>query len=153
MSAPQLAILLSILGVAMLVAELLLPTHGLLGVLGVCSIFVSIGVCFVINRWLGLGVFMAVLAASPLVGAAFVKYWPRMLVGRKLVLQPTSQQRPPLAAQIGQTGVTVSDLRPMGECEFDGQRMEAISEYGLIGAGQRVRVVSINDRRPVVRVV
>jgi hypothetical protein len=43
----------------------------------------------------------------------------------------------------------------MGECEFDddGQRLEVISEHGMIPPGTKVKVVSIVNGRPAVRVI
>jgi membrane-bound serine protease (ClpP class) len=59
----------------------------------------------------------------------------------------------PLPVQIGEVGVAVSEMRPGGECEFAGRRLEAYSDHGIISAGTRVQVVSIDNRRPVVRAV
>jgi membrane-bound serine protease (ClpP class) len=52
---------------------------------------------------------------------------------------------------VGEEGTTLSELRPMGECDFAGRRLEAISEQGLIEPGQRVKVVALSDHRPVVQ--
>jgi len=95
-------------------------------------------------------------ALTPLVGAWLVNFWPRTRVGRQLVL-PSHDNAPrplePLPVQIGQTGTTISELRPMGTCEFAGQRIEAISDLGIIPRGQQIRVVNITNRRPTVRAI
>jgi membrane-bound ClpP family serine protease len=54
---------------------------------------------------------------------------------------------------VGQVGVAVTELRPMGECEFEEERMEAISERGIIRPGQSVKVVGARSGRPLVRAV
>jgi membrane-bound ClpP family serine protease len=74
-------------------------------------------------------------------------------VGRRIILQPLQTAPAPAAVAIGQTGVAVSELRPMGECDFGNQRIEVISELGMIQPGQKVKVVAINSGRPTVRVV
>jgi membrane-bound ClpP family serine protease len=48
--------------------------------------------------------------------------------------------------------MTVSELRPMGWCEFDGQRLEAMSEHGIVPPGTRITVVALVNQRPTVRV-
>jgi len=144
-------ILLFAAGVIVLIAELVLPSHGLLGVIGVVSISAAIVMCFRVNLWLGAGVMLTCVIATPFVGAWVVKIWPKTPVGRRIVLGFTESRPEPLAVQIGQSGVAISELRPMGVVEFDGRRVEAISELGVIAAGQSVKVVSVDNRRPVVR--
>lgn len=153
MTVATLAMLAVAVGVVLLVAEALLPTHGVLGVLGVASIGVAIGACFYVNAWLGLGVLIAAALVSPLIGAGFVKIYPHTPIGRKMVLQPPASRTTPPPIHVGQTGVAASELRPMGECDFGDQRVEVISEYGMIPSGTKVKVVAINNGRPAVRMI
>jgi len=154
MPLPQLAILLFGIGVALLLGELLLPTHGLLGILGGGAIAAAIVTCYRIDVRLGTIVLVAAAIALPFAGAAAVKIWPKTPVGRRVVLAP-----PPVDAvdvplvRVGQSGVTVSELRPMGVCEFESGRIEAISELGMIPPGRAVRVVTMSGNRPTVRAV
>jgi len=150
---PFLLILLLVgAGAALLVGELLLPTHGLLGVAGLLCFGGAIGVCFYINRWLGLLVFFAAVVASPFLASVGLKVWKRTPVGRKIILPPVQTRRAASPVAIGQTGITVTEMRPIGECDFGDLRVEAISELGLIAPGTRVRVVAVENNRPVVRV-
>jgi hypothetical protein len=93
------------------------------------------------------------MLASPLIGSLAIKIYPRTPIGRRMVLQPPSSTPAPLPIHIGQTGVVASALRPMGECDFGDQRIEVISEQGMIPSGQAVKVVSIVNGRPAVRAV
>ena len=130
--------------------ELALPSHGILGVLASAALLVAIGACFWINQWFGLGALLFTLAITPLLWSTFVKYWPRSPVGRHMVLQPVdgSVARPRVA--VGQVGIAASELRPTGTADFDGQRLEVASEFGIIGASSKIRVVSIENNRPIV---
>jgi len=152
----EIAIFLAVVGIVLLFAELVLPAHGLVGLLGIGMIIAAVVVAFFINMWLGLGSLAVGSALGPVLGIWLVKVWPRTRLGRVLVL-PSHDNAPrpiePLPVQIGQSGVTISELRPMGTCEFAGQRMEAISELGMIPPGKAIRVVSITNRRPTVRVI
>ncbi len=151
MPLPQLAILLFGIGVALLLGELLLPTHGLLGILGGGGIAGAIVVCYMIDFWLGTGVLVASTIITPFAGAATVKLWPKSPIGRRVVLPPVIDTVPAPSVRIGQPGVTVSELRPMGVCEFDSGRLEAISEHGMIQPGRPVTVVAMSGNRPTVR--
>lgn len=147
------AILLFVVGAVILFAELLLPTGGVLGILGALCLLAGVIACFVANRWLGLGTFIGLLVLSPLVGAWFVRMYPKTAVGRHMILQNETTIIRPTPVHIGQVGTTVSRLRPSGEVEFDSLRVEVIGETGMIEPGTQVKVVAIDHGRPVVRQV
>jgi membrane-bound ClpP family serine protease len=148
-----LALLLMGIGVVLLIGELLLPTHGLLGLLAGMSVLTGVGVCFLINPLLGLGVLIGVVVASPAIAAGFLWIWPKTPIGKRLVLQQVTGQVTPPALCIGQTGVTISELRPWGECEFGDLRVEAMSEHGILPAHCSVKVVALSNGHAVVRPV
>jgi membrane-bound ClpP family serine protease len=155
MTNPQLAMLLFGVGLALLAGELLLPTHGLLGVAGAGSILAAIVACYVIDFWLGTGVFLGTVIVTPFVGALAMKIWPKTPIGRRIMLRAVAGEAPATAVvSIGQTGVSVSELRPTGVCEFDSVgRLEAVSEHGMIDPGRPVKVVAVVNNRPTVRAV
>jgi membrane-bound ClpP family serine protease len=139
-------------GIVLLVGELLLPTHGGLGIAGVLSLLGAVGVCFYLNQWLGLGVLVAGILISPFVWNFMIAAWLKTPVGKRIVLTPFESKVSPPPVQPGDIGVTVSELRPMGEVEFGQMRIEAISELGMIPPGSTVRVVAIREGMPAVRV-
>ena len=155
MTNPQLAILLFGVGLALLAGELLLPTHGLLGIAGAGSILAGIVTCYMIDFWLGTGVFLGTVIATPFAGALAMKVWPRTPIGKRVMLTAVAGEAPRGATvNVGQTGVAVSELRPTGVCEFDAVgRLEAVSEHGIIDSGRPVRVVAVVNNRPTVRAV
>src|SRR6187402_25887 len=104
-----LSLLLLAGAVVLLVGELLLPTHGILGLMGLIFLAAAIGTTFYINRWLGLGVFLAAVAASPFAWALGLKLWERSPVGRRVLLPPIEAQRPVIAVKLGQIGTVFSD--------------------------------------------
>jgi membrane-bound serine protease (ClpP class) len=138
--------------IALLVGELLLPTHGVLGVLGVMCLGGMIAVCFYVNQWIGLTVFLAAILSSQLLLNVGMRLWKQSPVGRRLILQPVQVAAAPSPVKLGQIGVTVTELRPMGECDFGEHRLEALSELGFVQPGQKVKVVAIEHGRPTVRV-
>src|SRR5262245_55179182 len=140
-------------GIVLLIGELLLPTHGLLGVLGLLCFAAALVVVFRVNQWAGLGIFLAMILASPFIVNCAMNRWARSPVGSKLILQPLQRQPATSSLLVGETGTAVTELRPVGECDFGPQRLEALSELGIIHAGQQVRIVSIDNGRPTVRAV
>lgn len=149
----SISLLLLAAAVVLLFGELLLPTHGVLGIAGLLCIAGAIAATFYINQWLGLGVLLAAVIASPLLWGAAIRMWERSPVGRRLILQPGEPVRAVIPIKLGQVGVTVSEMRPMGEVDFDDQRLSAMAERGMIRAGEKVRVVAVVNGRPTVRPV
>jgi membrane-bound ClpP family serine protease len=52
---------------------------------------------------------------------------------------------------IGQFGRALTPLRPSGLVDFDGRRLDGLSEEGLIPSGALVRAVQVRGGRIVVR--
>src|SRR5512138_3367562 len=112
-----LATLLFLGGIFLLVAEIFVPGHGIVGAAGCLAILAAIGVCFLVNAWLGLGVLVAAAIASPFLGALFIKLYPHTFIGRNLILKPVDSPLQPPPVRVGQTGVAVSELKPLGLCD------------------------------------
>ena len=152
-----LAILCFAGGVLLLIAEILLPSHGILGVIGVGALFTGVGACFAINQYAGVGSAVGVVLLMPVAVAVWVKVWPHTYAGKRLILGPTAGAAahvPAAKLAIGQVGTVVSELRPGGVCEFTGaERIECRCENNTIPAGRRVEVIAIIDGRPLVRAV
>jgi membrane-bound serine protease (ClpP class) len=150
------AILLGAAGVVLILLDLVVPSHGVLSVMGVLSFAGGIGVCFRINPWIGMAILITSLVLAPLAFHWFSHAWPKTKMARGLVLAPLEPEKPgavPLAVHIGQVGRSISELRPAGVCEFGDVRVEAVSDVGMVRPGQRVEVIEIVNRRPVVRAV
>jgi membrane-bound serine protease (ClpP class) len=151
---PFFLILLLIAAAAVLfLAELILPAHGVLGIGGLVCLVGAVGTCFYLNRWAGLIVLVSGAISSPILLNMALRVWEKSPVGRRIILQPFETPLAPSPVKLGQIGIAATGLRPMGECDFGEHRLEAISELDIVEPGQRVRVVSIENGRPVVRVV
>lgn len=151
MTPATLAILLLLAGLVLLVAEMLLPSGGVLGVLAAVCLAASVVACFRIDSRVGFGLLVAIVVAVPVGGMLWMKVFPRTFAGRRMILGPVKSELRAPDVRVGQTGVAVSELRPTGVCEFGAERLEARAERGTIPAGARVRVVEIADHRPIVR--
>jgi membrane-bound serine protease (ClpP class) len=156
MSPLTLAILCFAGGLILLLAEILLPSHGVLGLLGVVALVTGVGACFAVSQAAGLASAIGVVVLMPIAVALWVKVWPHTYAGKRLILGPTAGRTAQVRSsqvEIGQIGTVVSELRPGGVCEFGAERVESRCERGTIPAGQRVEVVAVIDGRPLVRAV
>lgn len=145
-------------GLGLLIAEVFLPSGGILGILAAASLLTSaylastVSVTFA-TRWL--------LAEAVLIPAAWVAALyglPRTRLGRQVYLRPPSdaelESRDVRSTQPGRVGDpcrALTPLRPSGMVEMDGRRIEAMAETGLIAAGAAVTVVAIRSGRVIVR--
>lgn len=150
------------LGVVLLVAELFLPSGGLLSVLsGVCAI-AGIVVLFRHDTTWGVSGLLFVLVMGPMAAIFMVRVWPHTPVGRAVLGTSNEEdvqkqheaedlERRQWLALVGKEGLVLSDLRPVGVVEIDGKRYDALSETTLIRSGQKVRVSAVESRQVKVR--
>jgi membrane-bound serine protease (ClpP class) len=146
-----LAAVLLVAGIVLVGGEIVLPTHGVLGFFGLLCFAGLIGICFYINRWLGLAVFAVAVLSSPLLVHVSMRLWARSPIGRRVILPPANVAPAPAPVRVGTVGVAVTELRPVGECEFGQHRLEAASELGMIRVGEPVEVIAVENGRPTVR--
>jgi len=108
MEASTWAFVLFGISLVLLVAELFLPSHGLLGLMATAAMIGAIAICFKINQYLGLGVLLLAAMVSPFAISAALKVWPRTPIGRRMMLQPTDSPITPPAVTVGKVGVAMS---------------------------------------------
>lgn len=142
-------------GVLVLVAELFLPSHGVLTVLAVGLLVAGVVQTFRYGGERAGGIAtLACLIGLPIFAAAAIKIWPKTWIGRRIAPRnpivterDTSVPVEEISRYIGQSGRSVTQLRPVGFCEFNGRRVPCIAEFGLIESGtavEGVRLVGAN---------
>ncbi len=161
MSEVGIIVLLYAVGLVMLVAEIFIPSHGVLTLAGLGLVVWGVVKTFVVGgHTAGVVAVLTCLVLLPALAYLTVSIWPRTPIGRKIAppnpVASASDSSVPaveLAALVGRRGKTRSSLRPVGVCEFDGRRVSCVSELGLLEAGVDVmatRVVGSNlSVRPV----
>src|SRR5215469_2220403 len=73
-------------GFLLMVAELFLPSGGVLSVLSACSILVGIVMAFFHDTSTGLWTLLGVGVALPILGGVLLHYWPKTPIGRRFFL-------------------------------------------------------------------
>ena len=59
---------------------------------------------------------------------------------------------PEIQELLGKQAQVISDLRPVGMCDFSGKRVECVAETGYIEQGQTVTVIRVQGTQLTVRV-
>ncbi len=155
-----LAYFLIVGGVIVMAGELFLPTHGTLLVAGLSGLIAGVSGVFHHSTLQGMATLAVVLVLVPVLAKLLLQVWPRTPMGKGLILQaPTDQNvgdmpgNQGLEKLHGRHGRTVSPLRPAGMTDFNGRRVDTLSEGDFIDAGQWVRCVAVQDGKVIVRPV
>jgi membrane-bound serine protease (ClpP class) len=161
MSDAGLLLLLYGAGMLVLVAELFIPSHGVLTVVGLGFLIAGIVVTFQnYGERAGAISILACLVVLPVFAFAAIKIWPKTWIGKRIAppnpihkLTDTSVPIEEMNRCIGRIGRSLSSLRPVGICEFDGRRISCVAEYGVIEPGMTVEGVRVSGGTLAVRVV
>ena len=158
------AMLLLALGLALLVAEVFIPSSGMILILAVVSLSISVW-CAWHAWWEGDQLLwwsyltaLIVLLPSTVGGALYI--FPRTEFGRTLLvapqdpeeLTPYSAEEEKLKQLIGKVGKTITRLNPGGLTMIDGERIHSESEGMMVDPGDSVEVIAVKGNRLVVRV-
>ncbi len=142
-------------GFLLLIAEMFIPSHGVLSLAAAATAIAGVVVLFMSDQpaWGVIGMLVLVVL-GPMAGGFMLKIWPDTALGRRLIHgeggvdrdelkgQQQSQALHSLDALIGSEGKAVTDLRPAGLVEIGGKRYDALAETVAIDAGQAIKVAS-----------
>lgn len=163
MTYEALALLLMVVGFALIVAEVFLPSGGLISIL--CAIAFVASVWAGYKAWYGAypGVFWSyVVALLVLIPAAVVgafRFLEQSRFGHRVLLTapspaevvPHQQEVSRLAALVGQPGEALTLMTPGGMVLVHGERLHALSEGTFIAAGTAIEVYGVKGTRLLVR--
>jgi membrane-bound serine protease (ClpP class) len=156
-------------GLVLLALEVfVIPGFGVAGVLGIAALVGGLALSLVGAgaSWesvAGAAAQVAVSLALAVLGAALlVRLLPLTPFARSVVLasRPTSPLAPDTAAPpgaaraaalVGRRGIALSALRTSGAAEFDGERVDVVSDGAFIDAGEPVEGLRVEGDRLVVR--
>lgn len=148
----ELIAFLIVVGLALVVLEWYLPS-GASGILGGCALVAAVVLAYREHgAMIGSAVLAGVIVGIIVLTVVWLNFFPRMKMGRKLTLEQASGgELDSLTRLVGKEGEAVSSLRPAGIAKIDGQRVDVVTEGGMIEPGSRVRVVKVEGHRVVVR--
>ena len=157
------AFLLLTVGVTLLIAEVFIPSGGIISVLSTLSLIGAIVCAW--QAWWGTsqGSFWGFLAGMavilPLAIATAFYFWPSTPIGRRAILEAPAphevasfvEQEEKHRQMVGKVGETVTMLNPSGIVRIDGHRVHCQSEGVILEAGTPVRVISARSNSVTVR--
>jgi membrane-bound serine protease (ClpP class) len=152
-------------GVLLLALEVfLIPGVTVAGIAGIVALIAGLGMTLV-----GAGATVSVIITAlgqvaisillAMAGAfAFVRALPSLPFGSRLVLETdmTADRVYASSAEsdrrwLGKTGIAISPLRPAGIAEFEGARVDVVSDGDFVDAGSTIVVTRVDGNRIVVR--
>lgn len=148
------AIILLVLGFALVLLEMYLPGFGAPGILG-CILLIAgviaarptplqaliMAVVIIILLCIALSIFIHSASKGRLSNSR--------LVLKEVATRPENENE--LRYFIGKTGTTTTPLRPAGIAEFDGVKLNVVSEGEFVEAQRPVTVERVESNRIVVR--
>jgi membrane-bound ClpP family serine protease len=154
------AVFLYIVCAALIVAEVFIPSGGVLGVCALICLIGGIGIFFHHSMAAGLAGLIVALIMVPSLLAMAYKMLPRTRFGRRVILAPPVRQRGDAIADTvelsklpGWTGRVLTTMRPVGMVDFDGQRVDCVAESGYVQKDKKVQVIRVEGTQVTVRVM
>jgi membrane-bound serine protease (ClpP class) len=156
-SIPGLVILYAV-GVALLIAEIFIPSHGVLMLAAVGFLGIAVYETFRMSTTAGYGAVLLLAILLPTFAIVAVKVWHRTPLGQKIAIpnpilttEDAGAQQHALEPYVGRIGTSLTPLRPVGECRFGDDKVECVAESGMIERGVPVEAVGIVNMSLAVR--
>jgi len=145
---------------ALIVAEVFVPSGGLISICALACLISGIAIFFrhsTIVGWIGVGIAIIMI---PTVLVIAYKIFPQTRFGKSVTLTPPQRQQgdaipdtTELKKMLGAVGVVLTPLRPVGMCDFSGHRVECVAEGGYVDRGKKVKVIDVESTQLTVRIV
>lgn len=144
------------------IAEILVPSAGLLGLFAVAAAITAVLIAFTVSLNFALAVILALLVLTPILLSIVLRLWPRTAIGKEILNRRSSDSKStmptatapdgtPLSDLVGRYGVAASNLLPAGRVIVDGHKVDAVSTGMPIDTGQPIKVVRVQAGKLQVR--
>ena len=147
-------------GIIFAIAEVFLPSGGLLTVLSILSFVAAIVVGFTMGATEGIVTLVVVMILAPTLLYVTLRIWPHTPMAKKIILTgPSAIAKAGDLADldpeelIGKVGVAKTLLRPSGKMVLDDRQIDCVTEGDLVQAGRKVQIIEVHGARVVVRAV
>jgi len=154
------AVFLFFLSAALIIAEVFVPSGGLISVCALACLIGGIAIFFRHSATAGwIGIIIAIVMIPSIVIIAY-KIFPKTKFGKSVTLTPPQRKQgdaipdtEELKKLLGAEGAVLTPLRPVGMCDFSGRRVECVAESGYVDKGKNVKVIDVESTRVTVRVI
>ncbi|WP_352419834.1 NfeD family protein [Proteiniborus sp.] len=146
------------IGFLLVIIEIFAPGFGVPGILGI--IFLIAGVIVTAKTLIqALILIIIILAILGVLTSILLKSASKGRLSKKIVLSTSINKdegyigTSDMKFFLDKTGITLTILRPAGTVDFDGVKLDVVSEGDYIPKGKEVKVIKVEGRRIVVRQV
>ena len=150
-----LSIILQLVGVVVIIAEIILPSGGILSIVALGVFGYSLFMVFNdISKTIGFAFVVADLVIIPvlvIVGLKLMAKSPvtlRKMLSRK---EGVSSQSPELDSYIDMPGTAVTDLRPAGIAVINGKRVDVVTRGEYVQKDSAIIVIEVTGNQIIVR--
>jgi len=148
-------VLLQIAGILVIIAEFILPSGGLLSILAASLIGYSLYTVFATFSMETAMVFLAadiiLIPVVVIVGLKLLATSPLSLRKRLTRESGFTSQDPAMERYLEKTGKTLTDLRPSGMADIEGEKVDVVSRGEYIDKGTNIVVTSVEGNQVIVR--
>jgi membrane-bound serine protease (ClpP class) len=153
------AVLLLLIGFALVVLEVFIPSGGIIAILSGVALIAALVLAFQESATTGpmigfLFALVTVFAVPSIIALAF-KIWPKTPMGKAFLGElPTDEEVLPEESRrvlVGHVGIARTKMLPSGAVEIDGQMIDAVTQGQAIEPGTYVVVAEVRANRVVVR--
>ena len=156
------AIALLIAFYALVIAEVLIPSGGLLGSAAVVVALTSVIIGFTHSLPFAVSLSVVYIITTPVLFAIVLRLWPKTRIGRKMlnrdtlenrgeVTKPTTLDGTSLEELVGYCGQVTADLLPHGQIRVEGHKANAVSTGLPIEKGTAVWTIRVQGNELLVR--
>ena len=144
----------------LIITEIFVPSGGLISL---CALACLVGGAVIFFQystttgWIGIGI-ATVMIPTVLIFA--YKIFPKTRFGKSVTLTPPQRQQgdaipdtSELKEMLGKVGIVLTPLRPVGMCDFAGQRVECVAESGYVEKDKKVKVINVESTQLTVRTI
>ena len=150
-----LPIILQLTGVGVVIAEIILPSGGILSIVALCVFGYSL---FVVFSEISTAVGFVFVAADLILIPVLVIIGLKLLARSPVTLRKTlsrekgvSSQPSDLDSYIDMQGTAVTDLRPAGKAIINGKRVDVVTRGEYFEKGATIIVTSVTGNQIIVR--
>ncbi len=139
----------------LIIAEVFVPSGGLISL---CALACLVGGAVIFFQhsamagWIGVGIAFVMI---PGVLIFAYRIFPKTRFGKSVTLMPPKRRQgdaipdtSELKELLGEVGVVLTPLRPVGMCDFAEQRVECVAEGGYIDKDKKVKVIDLSQSHP-----
>jgi membrane-bound ClpP family serine protease len=150
-----LLIILQLVGVVVIIAEIILPSGGILSIVALSVFGYSLYIAFSeISKTVGFAFVAADLALIPVLVIVGLKLLARSPVTLRKTLSRengVSSQSSELESYVGAQGNTVTDLRPAGIAVIYGKRVDVVTRGEYLEKNSAIIVTAVTGNQIIVR--